>query len=303
MHLARSLIVVAVALFVFAFAPSARADAFYVTFTNAAGASTPRMLGAAISITAPAGTPATGKGSIEIDGWLGSATMLTSNTKLSATVEYTSAPNGGVSTIAKFSDVSVQTWTGTFDKGSVTEKVDFYFRAQNISAGPAQPGAHVSSALNIARVGATTVGLAPSHIDDAYFSAPGIPAEIGSGAHAGQTKLTSFKLIILWTSATNNGPLVASIGYATLGKSTGAATQAFSNAEGNHTQLSMATITFVQKGIVDTTRFTMQFPNVGVASNAVNGQTEKVLLGPAKKLKLSDATTSATLEITGTGER
>jgi hypothetical protein len=176
--------------------------------------------------------------------------------------------------------------------------VDFFFHAQTISAGPAQPGAHApSTAPNIARIGGTTVGLAPSHIDDAYFSAPGIPAEISSGAHAGQTKLTSFKLIILWTS----GP--PDIGYVTFGKATGAATPVFSNDEARHTQLATATITFVQKGVVDLTRFTMQFPNIGVGSNAVKGQTEEVMLGPVKKMKWSDATTGATIEITGTGNR
>ena len=269
----------------FALAPEARADGFYVTFTNGAASLTPRLVGAVFDATGQnpvdsTSGQATGRlmitpVHIEVDNLQVLVPLLTAATNLQsfgATVEFTTPDAQGheqVYMINKYTGAQVTGWSTTFDPSAtqtMKNAVDFTYATVDSNPPPAPapaPGPAASTAPvkkvtvlravtakppTLLRLSVPTLVAAtpPPHVDDAYFQAPNIPGE--SSTHPNQTRLTSFSFTILIPRDPQSGLPTGRVTFKPIkiSKASGAASSALQSALTNHTNLSTMSVFFNQ---------------------------------------------------------
>jgi hypothetical protein len=268
---------------VVAFAPRARADTFFVTFTSGSTPIGPRTQGAAFDATST--SPAAKKPvKIDIDDWsLLQPTFdaCVKSNPLTAKVEFTKPNAQGQEEV-----YMITTYDGVvFSKMALAYRADatpkatnqlvFSYATSRIEPPPV--------ALRLERPAARELPSSPpvilrkpraiaaaQRIDDAYFAAPTIPAE--SPAPPGQLRLLSFAFeaiqpIDAETLLPAGRLLVSTV---TMTKAPGAATSAFQAAVASRVPID-AKITFVQHHgtLPDTTSRTVALTKATVTSDGV----------------------------------
>ena len=285
------------------FAPSARADSFFVTFTNGTTPVGSRVQGATFEATTQATSsgPRPNPAKLEIDDWsLLQPTLeaFKSGAPLTAKVEFTTPNAQGqevVYMIATYQTALLLRLAGTYDVAAtpkLKEALEFSYDTVKYSRPPFTLTMEreavrplPSSSPIIRRIARQTANA--QRVDDAYFQAPSFPGE--SADHPGQSRLLSFALEVKQTQVTtadrrSEEPRLLPV---TITKAPGAATPVFQSASTTHKLVSPATITFVQHHgtLPDTTSKTVVLTNTLVKSDSVQvggSSVETIVLAPQK---------------------
>ncbi len=166
------LVAVMTTIALFALAPAARADGFYVTF-KAPNVASPRVRGAVFSSASPGNSA-----HVEIDDWAGASALFSDAvraSRLTVVVEFTGS-NDQVYLTSTFSNAALSRWNGTFAPAStprLSQAVDFdYERYMNVTSTGAQSGAAMP---RITRMSASTP--ASLAFDDVYMQVPSIDGD------------------------------------------------------------------------------------------------------------------------------
>lgn len=299
------------------FAPSVRADSFFVTFTNGTRTLGARVQGAVFEgsstpVTAGKATPVR----LEIDDWsIVQPTLDAANgaLPLTAKVEFTTPNAQGqevVYLIATYQKAALIRVAGTYDAAAtakVKEAIDFTYATMQYSAPPLALGVvsterRLPSTAPVIRRTARAIASA-QRVDDAYFQAASFPGE--SSDHPGQTRLLGFSFegrrAVMGVTGQAEGPLVLS--PVTITKTPGAATATFQSAAATRKVVDAATITFVQHHGTspDTTSKTVLLSYAVVKSDTVQAgaaNVESITLMPTS-FRLTAGT--STTEVLGAG--
>ncbi len=287
----------------FALAPHARADGFYVTFTSSGAALTPRMTGAVFDATGrspidPNSGASTGVSvampvHVEVDSSQMLVPMLTlqsNNRAFDATVEFTTPDAQGneqVYMVAKYTTAKVTATLTKFDPTAtptLKSAVEFAYTAVAYSApaAPASTPGVIKKAPVLRAVGKTaplilrlaTIPVAaavpPAHVDDLYFQATGLAGE--SADHPNQTRVTSFSFTVLTSLDPATGmPQRLSPRAIKIVKGSGAATATLQGLLTSHGNLSSLSVFFNQHraGAADLTLASLVLTNASVITDTL----------------------------------
>jgi type VI protein secretion system component Hcp len=286
MRIPHIVVAVLTAAALFALAPAARADGFFVTFTaRAGGTSTQRLAGAVFDSSTGNGQ---NTGHVEIDDWLSGTELFRDtvmNQSLNVVVDFTGA-DGKVYLETTFSDAFVTRWTIAFNPGGsprLSQMIDFSFRGVNDKT-------VTGSGANVARPRVSRVAGAGgmASIDDAYLQVPSFSGE--STKRPQWTQLTSFTLSVPVSTQRKPQP-----GSVVVTKAMGANTPKFQAALANRTDLGGVKFVFVKRAPdgSESTRLTITLSRALVTSDALqaaaSGQTESVAFS-YQKIELQETT-------------
>lgn len=166
------LVAVMTAIALFALAPAARADGFYVTF-KAPTVTSPRVAGAVFSQGSPGSTA-----HVEIDDWAGASALFSDAvraSRLTVVVEFTGS-NGQVYMTSTFSSAALNQWNATYAPGStprLSQAIDFsYQKYMSVTSTGAPSNATMPRITRM--FAATSPSLA---FDDVYMQVPAIDGD------------------------------------------------------------------------------------------------------------------------------